>query len=268
VTDTGPVARFRSLHVPGRPLVLPNVWDAASARAVESAGAAAIATSSAALANAAGHPDGEALPRADLVQIVRRIAALVAVPLTVDVEEGYGATPAEAAETVALVAGAGAAGVNVEDGAGPSSRLADKIRAIRGRLGQAVFINARTDVYLKALVPAADALAETLARIRLYREAGADGAFVPALADLDAMGTIAGRSGLPLNVMVVPGFPAVPALAAAGVARVSVGGSLFHATLSLAQRATEELLGPGTYGSLYDGSRISYRDANGLVARR
>lgn len=264
-------ARFRALHVPGTPLVLPNAWDAASARAIESVGAPAIATSSAALANGLGHPDGQALPLADLVAVVRRMIHLVEVPVTVDMEAGYGDSALAAAESVATVMEAGAVGINIEDGTGAPELLVEKIRAIREtatRAGRDLFINARTDVFLRKLVPEAEALDETCRRLERYHDAGADGAFVPNLIDPAAIATVVQRTSMPLNVMVRPGAPPVAALAAAGVARVSLGGAVFHACLSLAQRIAAEVLATGTYRCLYDGVQLSYGDANELFAPR
>ena len=266
------VEAFRALHVPGRPLVLPNAWDAASARVVESAGASAVATSSAALANALGYTDGEALPREELVAATRRIARVVEAPLTVDVEAGYAREPGDVVALVDEVLDAGAVGINLEDGLDPPELLAEKVRAIRVRAVQAgrdVFVNARCDVFLRGLEDGGAALEETCRRGGLYRAAGADGIFVPGLADLAALATIAERCPLPLNAMVrTADFPQVRALATAGVARVSLGGALFHACLSLARRVAGEVLSAGTYDALFAGEPLSYGGANGLFAPR
>lgn len=264
-------ARFRALHVPGTPMVLPNAWDVASARAIERAGAPVIATSSAALANGLGYPDGQALPLEELNAVVRRIVALVDVPVTVDVEAGYGDSPAAAAESVKHVMEAGAIGINIEDGTASPDLLVEKIRAIRAvarERGRDLFINARTDVFLRGLVADADALDETCHRLERYRDAGADGAFVPNLLDPTAIAAVVARTPMPLNVMVRKGAPPVATLAAAGVARVSLGGAVFHACLSLAQRIAAEVLGAGTYRQLYDGVELSYGGANELFTPR
>jgi len=264
-------ARFRALHVPGQPLLLANVWDAATARIVEQAGAVALATSSAAVANALGYPDGNALPAAEQIAATARIAAVIGIPLSVDAEAGYSDAPAEAAQTVGRLLEVGAVGINLEDGAAPPALLAEKIRAIRthaARIGRDVFINARTDVFLRGLVADAEAVEETLRRLALYRDAGADGGFVPGLVNLERLSSIATASAMPLNAMVVPGIADVAALAAAGVARISLGGGAFLACLSLARRIAEELLRGGTYTAMGEASAISHREANGLFAAR
>src|SRR5262249_2800590 len=154
-------------------------WDAGSARLVESLGARAIATTSAGVAWAHGYPDGDALPIARLLETVRAIARVVRVPLSVDVEGGYADDPSE---HIAALVGAGAVGINIEDGAAPPELLAKKIaqaKSAAARRGVDLFVNARTDVYLRGLVPEAERVRETLARAARYRDAGADGIFVP-----------------------------------------------------------------------------------------
>ncbi|HEY0301598.1 MAG TPA: isocitrate lyase/phosphoenolpyruvate mutase family protein, partial [Rhizomicrobium sp.] len=144
-----------------------------------------------------------------------------------------------------------------------------KIRAIRDTAqsrGRDVFINARTDVFLRSLVPDGDAVDETLRRLRLYREAGADGGFVPRLTDLDRLTAITKAAEMPINAMYIPGIADVAALAAAGIARVSLGGALFLASLSLVQRAAGEFLRSGTYAELAGAITVSHAQANGLFA--
>jgi 2-methylisocitrate lyase-like PEP mutase family enzyme len=221
-------ARFRALHSQGL-LRLANAWDAGTARLIEHLGASAIATTSAGLAWAQGWPDGDALDVDALLHAVAGIARVIDVPLTVDVEGGYADDPATVAATVLRVVQAGAAGINLEDGAGDPALLAAKIRAIRDTCaahGVDVFINARTDVYLRGLA-ADDARVEaTLARAARYREAGADGLFVPGLVDAAAIRAIAAGSGLPLNVMLRPQLQDLAALEALGVRRISTGSAL------------------------------------------
>lgn len=258
---------FRALHIAGTPLLLANAWDAATARVVEQAGASAVATSSAAVANVLGYADGGALPRDEMVAAVRRIARVIARPLSADIEAGYGATPEAVADTVELVLDAGAVGINLEDGSDPPELLAAKIRAARARAQQRgldLFINARTDVYLRGLASGERAAEETLRRLQLYRDAGADGAFVPLLVELAQIRAIGAACAMPLNVMVVPGLADVATLAAAGVARISLGGGAFLASLSLTRRIAEELLQKGTYGTVGENTTISHREANGL----
>ncbi|MEO8605472.1 MAG: isocitrate lyase/phosphoenolpyruvate mutase family protein [bacterium] len=264
-------SEFRALHIPGTPLRLANVWDAASARIVEEAGAAALATSSAAVANVLGYADGEALPPDELVAALRRIAAVIRVPLSVDAEAGYGATPNAAADSVERLVDAGAIGINLEDGSEPATLLADKITAIRARAvarGRDVFINARTDVFLRGLVADEAAVDETLQRLRLYREAGADGAFVPGLVDVPRIRAIVAANVMPLNVLVLPGIADVADLAAAGVARISLGSGIFRTGMTVVQRVAEEFLRDGTYRALDAEGSLTHRQVNALFTDR
>lgn len=221
-------ARFRTLHARGL-LRLANAWDAGTARLIEHLGAPAVATTSAGLAWAQGYPDGDKLDPDALVQTVTGIARVITVPLTVDVEGGYSNDPAHVATTVLRVVRAGAAGINLEDGADDPALLVAKIHAIREACtaqGVDVFINARTDVYLRGLATEGMRVDETLRRAAAYREAGADGLFVPGLVDADAIRAIAADCGLPLNVMLRPHLQDLAALEALGVRRISTGSSL------------------------------------------
>ncbi len=262
-TATDRAATFRALHRPGAPLVLVNAWDAASARVFAAAGAPAIATSSAALAWSLGHADGQHLPLPLLVETVARIVRVVDVPVSVDLEAGYGTTPDAVSAAVRQVAEAGGIGINIEDGGGDPAVLAAKIAAIRA-LDLPLFVNARCDVYLRGVGAPEGRLAEAERRSLLYAEAGADGIFVPALLDLDAIAHLVRAVPRPLNVLAWAGAPPVPAFAGAGVARVSVGCGPMQATLGLARRMAEELLGAGTYGGMRDG--LSVGEVNGLFA--
>lgn len=187
--DRTPAQTFRGLHAEGL-LVLPNVWDAGSARLVESLGAKALATTSAAVAWSHGYADGDFLPVRLLVATVASIVRVVGLPVSVDMEGGYADDPAAVGEAVAQVVGAGGGGINLEDGTGHPDRLCAKIEQAR-RAGGAVFVNARTDVYLRGLVPADRRVEETLARARSYRAAGADGIFVPGLTEAAEIRTVA-----------------------------------------------------------------------------
>jgi 2-methylisocitrate lyase-like PEP mutase family enzyme len=263
MSDRGSV--FRALHRPGHPVVLVNAWDAASARLFVEEGAAAIATSSAALAWSLGHADGQRLPLKALLGAVEHIQAVIDVPLTVDLEEGYGDTPSAVADVVRQVAAVGAVGINVEDGRHDPALLADKIAAIRA-LGVPMFVNARVDVYLKQLGAPEARLAETERRIARYVAAGADGVFVPGLVDLAAITHLAAVAGAPLNALAFGGAPSVPALAEAGVARVSLGCGPMQATLGLARRIAREVLGTGTYVAMSEGA-LSVAEVNALFTR-
>lgn len=260
--------RFRALHAAGRLLVLPNAWDALSARVVEAAGAEAIATSSAAVAWAHGYPDGEHLPLAALVDAVRAIVGVVSIPVTVDVERGYSDDPAAVVEAIARLADAGAAGVNLEDRAGPPEVLAAKIRACKADATLAeVFVNARTDVFLRGALPKESALAEAIARGRAYADAGADGLFVPKVAAPDAIEALARSTPLPLNVMVVPGLPDLIELRARGVRRLSAGPWLAVTAIHAARRACVDLLERGSYAGISFEAELGTAALNELLRR-
>lgn len=226
---------FRALHVPGTPLVLFNAWDAGSARAVADAGALAIATGSWSVAAANGFADGEHLPLAFALDNLRRIAAAVpALPVTIDLESGYGDPPANVAATVAAAIAAGAIGCNLEDSFPADGSLRDiavhaaRIAAARDAAdaaGLPFFINARTDVFFQKPAAAHDvAMAETaLERARAFADAGASGLFVPGVVAEALIARIAEASPLPVNVMAMPGAPSRARLAGLGVARISHG---------------------------------------------
>lgn len=230
--------RFRALHRPGEPLVLYNVWDAATARAVAKAGARALATSSAAVALAHGSSDGENLPLDEVIAAATRIAAAVELPVSVDIETGYGADAHAVGHTIERILRAGAIGVNLEDRAPAGglrpiaeqcARLA-RARAVAEDAGVPLFINARTDVFFRKGGPAGS-VAEVLERADAYAASGADGVFVPGLVDLDALRDVCAKSPVPVNALTGPGGPSVGALAAAGVARVSTGLTPFAIAL-------------------------------------
>lgn len=241
---------LRDLHA-DPPLILPNAWDPASAVAIESAGAKAIATTSAGVSWSAGVPDGGGLSRAAALEAIRRIVAVVSVPVTADIETGYGATPEEVASTITEVVAAGVAGVNLEDGDLDPGLQAERLAAAREAAGADLCLNARTDVYLARIGPKSERLDATMARAERYAAAGADVLFVPGLIDPAAIRTLAGGP-LPLNVMAHPGAPSIAELAALGVARVSVGSGVAQAAYGRAVAAARELLTHGTYGALED----------------
>jgi 2-methylisocitrate lyase-like PEP mutase family enzyme len=241
--------RFHELHAEGRLLVLPNAWDAASARLVESCGAEAIATTSAGLAWAHGYPDGNALPTRVLVGAVKEIARVLQVPLSVDVEAGYADDPSAVVELARAVADAGAAGINIEDGSGAPEALARKIEAIKGARAD-LFVNARTDVYLRGLA-AGDA-------------AGCDGVFVPCAKDREAIAALARAiAPLPLNLMAIPGLPAAAELRALGVRRLSAGASIAASALATVRDLATRFLADGASFA----PDIDYGAVNRLFAR-
>ena len=263
---------FRRLHAEGV-LVLPNAWDVASARLIEDAGAAAVATTSAGVSWTLGSADGDRLAREPAVLAVARIAGAVSVPVSADVETGYGRTADELAATVRAVLAAGAVGINIEDSGGapllPAAEQAARIAVVRAAAdaaGVALFVNARTDMYLRQVGDPADRLAETVRRASAYLAAGADGIFVPGVLDAAVLRELVAAVPAPLNVMAGPGAPPVAELAALGVRRVSVGPSLAEAAYGVARRAAVELLTEGTYGALAGG--LDYVELNAVLTRR
>jgi 2-methylisocitrate lyase-like PEP mutase family enzyme len=248
------VETFRGLHQGPAVFVLPNAWDAGSARMIESVGAKAIATTSAGLAWSRGYPDGNALPIEQLIAATRDIAGVIRVPLTIDVEAGYSADPRAVAELVVRILDIGAVGINIEDGAAPIDLLCEKISAVRekaARSGADLFINARTDVYLRGLASADTAIEEVIQRASRYRAAGCDGLFVPGLSDGDAMAAIVEAiKPMPLNVMALPSLPSMDALQKHGVRRLSAGSAIAQAALSCASRLAAGFVA-GTMSDLF-----------------
>ena len=280
MTQQDLAAEFRRLHTSGphSPLILPNAWDAMSARLVEEAGGAAIATTSAGVSWALGFPDGQGLTRDAMIDAVQRIVRAVRVPVSADVESGYGAgTPDDVAATVTRVIEAGAIGVNLEDSPGHNgaklldvaehaARLASA-RAAGKAAGVDVFINARIDTYLEAVGDDADArFDETVRRARAYIAAGADCAFVPVVTDAAVIGRLVQAIDAPVHVMAGPGSPPIAALRELGVRRVSVGPFLTRSVMAHIRRVVHEVLSEGTYESL--ASPITSADANALFAAR
>lgn len=258
----GKAQRFRELHEGPGPLVLPNAWDAASAALMVRCGAAAVATTSGGVAWAHGRPDGEGLTRDEMVAAVRRMVAAVDVPVSADVEGGYG----DVAATVRAVIEAGAAGINLEDSRDgtllPAAAQAERIRAARdAAAGLPMVINARTDVFLLG----GGDLDDVLARGDEYAKAGADCLFVPGLLDLDVLRRLTAASPLPVNVMAGPGGPGVAELAGAGVRRISVGTAIAQAAYAVAERAARELLTTGGYRELE--RQVGYAELNALARR-
>ncbi len=227
-------AHFASQHVPGKPIVLYNIWDAGGAVALEKAGAEAVATGSMSVAAAQGYADGEQIPLAFLLSIVARIVAATTVPVSVDFEGAYASDPKQVAQNIARLIETGAIGLNFEDQVVGTKDLysradqAARIKAARSAAdssGIPLFINARTDLFLKsgpegdhrALIP------EALERARAYADAGAHGFFVPMLSDPDLIAEVCAQSPLPVNVMSRIGAASTSSLAALGVARQSFG---------------------------------------------
>jgi 2-methylisocitrate lyase-like PEP mutase family enzyme len=265
---------FRRLHRPqdGAILVLPNAWDALSARVIERAGARAIATTSAGVSWALGRPDGQGLSRTDMIDAVRRIARAVRVPVTADVESGYGSgSPEDVAATVRAVEDAGAVGINLEDAPGhggetllrPEEQVA-RIAAARTAGGPELFINARVDTYLRQVGAESERFDETVRRAHAYTAAGADGVFVPGVVEASTIARLVAAIEAPLNIMAAFGAPSAGELARLGVARVSVGPAITRAAMATIQTAARELLSAGTYDAIAGG--IPFAEANALFS--
>lgn len=244
---------LHKLHIKGDPLILFNVWDAGSAKALQAVGAKVIATGSWSVAAAHGYDDGEKLPFDVALANLQRIIASVDLPVTIDFEGGYGQSPRQVQETVAQVITAGAVGINFEDqivgGEGLYSIAAQgaRIKAIREAAEQAaipLFINARTDVFLKSYpAPHSDShLDEALERASAYAESGASGFFAPGLRDVEYIKKLCELSPLPVNIMVLPDTPPPKQLASLGVARISYGGGPYHLVMDALKAAGRKAL--------------------------
>jgi 2-methylisocitrate lyase-like PEP mutase family enzyme len=264
---------FRLRHRGPGVLVLPNAWDVASARILEEAGFPAIATTSAGIAFSLGYPDGQRIPREEMIARIGRIARAVKVPVTADVEWGYGSTPEEIARTTREVIDAGAVGMNLEDTSGnsdqpllPLEQVLEKITAVRETATATrlpIVLNARTDVYLlEASDPEAN-YAGAVTRLIAFRDAGADCVFAPGLKDAATIGRLVKDVACPLNILAVPGTPSIAALEKLGVARVSVGSGFMRATLGSLRAMAEELKSAGTYSAL--AGAIPYKDLNTIL---
>jgi len=240
---------FGALHTGGDILILPNAWDAASAAVMADAGAKAVATSSAAVAWSHGYPDGDLLPLPLLLGTIGAVARAAGdTPVTADIEGGYTDDLGQLGETIKAVIGAGAVGINLEDGRRDPGLHARKVEAARkaaDAAGVPLFINARTDVYLKALAEGHAAYTETVARAEFYRSAGASGIFVPGPSDPDLIGRLADEIKLPLNIMLLPGLAKAGQLQALGVRRVSSATAPFRAAYATVANATVEFLRDG-----------------------
>jgi 2-methylisocitrate lyase-like PEP mutase family enzyme len=240
-------ASLRALHRPGDPVVLPNAWDAASARAIVKAGFPAVATSSAAISAVLGYGDGEATPVVEMLDAVARIAAAVEVPVTADIERGYALAPAQIVERLVAT---GAVGCNLEDSVPGQRRMVDvaeqveflsAVRAATVHSGFDVVLNARIDVFVRGDDPPAVRLDAALQRAQRYLEAGADCVYPIGLADAEAIGKLVQVA--PVNVLFTPATPSLAELAELGVARISFGSGLHSATTAhlngLLQRVAE-----------------------------
>jgi 2-methylisocitrate lyase-like PEP mutase family enzyme len=289
-------SRLLELHHASQPLVLINAWDAASAAMVEHCGLPAVATSSAALANALGFPDGQYLPWEQMLEAVARVYRAVKVPVTADIESGFAANVAALETSITQIIHAGAVGVNLEDvmpanatfknesakqaeanvrHGSPLFSVPEQIARIQiaRRAAEAagihLVINARTDAYWQAGVEPAEAIRGTLERGKAYLQAGADCIFIPGLRKPDHIKTVidhltAVHRVAPVNILAGPGVPSIPELAKLGVKRVSYGSGPHRAAMGLLRRIAEEARASGTYAALTEGA-VPYEEMNGLM---
>ena len=249
--------RLRELHKGPHILILPNAWDATSARIFEQAGFAAIGTTSAGIAALFGYPDGERIPRQDMLGMVGRIAHSVGVPVSADIEAGYGSTIAEVLNTIQLTVEAGAAGINLEDGTRiPEQPIMDMdyqvrlIRSVRESLNDMklpLVINARVDIYLRDVGAVSGRFDRVVERANAYIEAGADCIFVIGLGDSGKIKRLVKAINGPINILAGPGTPTIAELESYGVRRVSFGSGLMRATLPLVGQMAQNLRVTGDY---------------------
>ena len=243
--------QLRKLHKGPRILILANAWDVISARIVEDAGFPAVATTSAGVAAVLGYPDGQRVPQREVLEFVARIARAVSVPVTADMESGYGTSPADMAEMARALVDAGAVGLNLEDVTGDDEGShveiglqTEKIAAVReasAAAGVPLVINARTDVYLMPIGPEETRFERTVERLRAYRKAGADCVFAPGIRDKETIGKLVRAVDGPLNILLQPGGPSVADLEKLGVARASIGSGTMRAALGTARKFAKAL---------------------------
>jgi 2-methylisocitrate lyase-like PEP mutase family enzyme len=278
MTGAEKAQRLLALHYQEDPLVLVNVWDAASGCIVEQAGFPAIATSSAAVANALGYPDGQKVPWTEMLGTVKKIASAVQVPVTADIEAGFSADTHELEEAIDEVISSGAVGVNLEDALpghgdqGPLYALADQVARIQAarragdKRGIHLVINARTDAFWQRGAKTEEALRQTLDRGKAYLKIGGDCIFVPGLRDPAHIRTLVEELKAPINVLATAGAPSIPELKKLGVKRISYGSGPMRAAMGLLRRIAQEAQRRGTYTSLVEGS-VPYQEMNALFER-
>ncbi len=272
---------FRAMHYGPGLLLLPNAWDAISARIIVGAGFHAIATTSGGVAWALGYPDGEAAPWDEVVAATARIARAVAVPVTADIETGYGDTPEAVGRAIRDIIRAGAVGVNLEDGVRPRDlKTADppirsledgarRIRAARAAAdgaGVPIVINARTDLYIKNIGDDESRFDEAVARGRAYLSAGADCIYPIAVRDPEVIGRLVKAIGAPINIMVRAGFPDVAELEALGVARASTATALPLMAMGLIRQVAEQLHATHRFDAI--SPAMTHAEAQQLLAAR
>ena len=269
--------QFRKLHHGPRLLFLPNAWDVVSARILEECGHPAIATSSAAVAFSLGYPDGQHISRDEMLEVAGRIARAVEIPVTADLEAGYGTTVKDMVETVKAAIAAGVIGMNLEDITGDDESSfvdlplqVEKIRAIcetAKSLGVSFVLNARTDIYLMPIGPESTRFERTVERLRAYRDAGATCLFAPGLYDRETIAKLVKAVEAPINILANPACPPIAELENIGVARVSAGSGIMRAALGLVRRIGKDMLESRSCEMMFAGA-IPHAELNRLMQRR
>lgn len=253
------IEAFSKLHQQVSPLLICNVWDAASAKMAEKLNFKAVGTSSAALANMLGYNDGEEIEFEELLFVVKRIAKSTALPLSVDIESGFSLDPIEVANNIEKLVSIGVVGINIEDSQVAKSRtlvnsdrFAEFLSVVRGELNKNavnVFINVRTDTFLLGL---GDALIETQKRIEQYQAAGVDGFFIPCITEVEDIKAVTAYTDLPVNVMCMPNLPDFETLRALGVKRISMGNFLFDYVQKNFEQALIDIERAKSFKSLFN----------------
>ncbi len=268
--------QLRKLHEGPRILILANAWDVISARIMEDAGFPAVATTSAGVAAVLGYPDGQRVPQREMLEFVARIARAVSVPVTADMESGYGTSPADMAEMARALVDAGAVGLNLEDVTGDDEGShveiglqTEKIAAVReasAAAGVPLVINARTDVYLMPIGPEETRFERTVERLRTYRKAGADCVFAPGIREKETIGRLVRAVDAPLNILLQPGGPTVAELEKFGVARASIGSGTMRAALGTARKFAKALSEYRDHAEFMKDA-VPYDEVNRLLGR-
>lgn len=261
---------FYQWHHQSSTSVLPNAWDAISAKMFEVSGFKAIGTTSAGIATSLGYKDGQHIPFEKMVEVIRTIASSVKIPVSADIEAGYGSTIDEVVENMRKVIDAGAVGINLEDGTGYSneplydiSYQIEKISAIK-KLSDSLFINARTDTYWLNIGETTERLQETIQRIKAYEEAGADGVFIPGLNDPEVIKKLREAVNCPINLLASAETPSLEVLSSIGIERVSTGSGPFRASATLLKSISEEIMDHRSFETMTSGV-LSYGEVADLI---
>lgn len=269
--------QLRKLHQGPRILLLPNAWDVVSARLIEECGYPAIATSSAAVAFSLGYPDGQRISRDEMLEVAGRIARDVEIPVTADLEAGYGTSVKDVVETVKAAIAAGVVGMNLEDVTGDDESSfvdlplqVEKIHAIcdtAKSLGVPFVLNARTDIYLLPIGPESTRFERTVERLRAYRDAGASCLFAPCLYDRETIAKLVKAVEAPVNILANPACPPIAELEKVGVARLSAGSGVMRAAMGLVRRIAKEMLESHSCELMFAGT-IPHAELNRMMKRR